>query len=60
MNMNMNDTTKATEFVDSVCTCRSCDHKIASECIKSSCVCCKAADHSMILDGMEGFTTKGK
>jgi hypothetical protein len=56
----MSDSAKAPEFVDSACTCRSCDHKIASECIKSSCSCCEVADHSMVLDGMEGFTTKGK
>ena len=56
--MNMNDTAKATDFIDSACTCRSCDHKITSECVKSSCSCCKAADHSMVLDGMEGFATE--
>jgi hypothetical protein len=58
--MNMNNTAKTAEFVDSTCTCRSCNHKITSECIKSTCSCCKAADHSMVLDGMEGFMTKGK
>jgi len=31
--MNLDDATKNTEFIDSICTCRSCDHKIASECI---------------------------
>jgi hypothetical protein len=58
--MNSNDTTKATEFVDSVCTCTSCDHKIASECLKTNCTCCKEIDHSMVLDGMEGFMTQEK
>jgi Zn finger protein HypA/HybF involved in hydrogenase expression len=58
--MNLNDTNKNREFIDSVCTCRSCDHKIASECIKSNCSCCKGTDHSMVLDGMEGFMTKEK
>lgn len=58
--MNSNDTTRATEFVDSVCTCPSCDHKIASECVKTNCSCCKEIDHSMVLDGMEGFMRQEK
>jgi Zn finger protein HypA/HybF involved in hydrogenase expression len=58
--MNLDDTTKAIEFIDSVCTCTSCDHKIASDCVKTSCNCCKEIDHSMVLDGMEGFMTQGK
>ena len=57
--MNLDDATKNTEFIDSICTCRSCDHKISSECIKSNCSCCKGTDHSMVLDGMEGFMTWG-
>ena len=58
--MNMDDNNKATGFVDSACACRFCDHKITSECIKSSCSCCKEADHSVVLDGMEGFASTRK
>jgi hypothetical protein len=58
--MNLNDTTKATGFIDSVCTCTSCDHKITSECVKTKCSCCKEIDHSMVLDGMEGFMRQEK
>jgi Zn finger protein HypA/HybF involved in hydrogenase expression len=58
--MNSNDTPKETEFIDSACTCKTCDHKIATECLKSNCSCCKAGDHSMVLDGIEGFHDKQK
>jgi hypothetical protein len=58
--MNLDGTVREKEFIDSVCTCRSCDHRIASECANSNCICCKENDHSMVLDGMEGFATKGK
>jgi hypothetical protein len=58
--MNLADTSKATEFSDSVCTCVSCDHKITSECIKASCSCCRDINHSMVLDGIEGFMLQGK
>lgn len=58
--MNSNDTPKETEFIDSACTCSACDHKIATECLKSNCSCCKDGDHSMVLDGMEGFMTNRK
>ena len=34
-NMNSNDTAKAAEFSDSICTCTSCDHKIALERMKA-------------------------
>jgi hypothetical protein len=58
--MNLDDTAKAAEFSDSICTCISCDHKVALACMKADCSCCKETNHSMILDGIEGFTPQGK
>jgi hypothetical protein len=54
--MNLHDTTKATEFSDSACTCKSCNHRVAADCMKANCNCCTDANHSMVLDGIEGFT----
>ncbi len=45
---------------DSICTCKTCNHEIARDCLKSSCSCCKEADHSMIMDGIEGFVSTSK
>jgi hypothetical protein len=56
-NMNLDDTVKPTQFSDSACTCKSCYHRIASDCIKANCNCCTNANHSMVLDGIEGFTS---
>ena len=53
--MSLNNTPKAKQFADSVCTCKRCDHKIASECMKSNCNCCTSSNHSMVLNGIEGF-----
>ncbi|MFL6413860.1 MAG: hypothetical protein ACJ71K_21790 [Nitrososphaeraceae archaeon] len=53
--MSLNDASKAKQFSDSVCTCKICDHKIASDCIKSNCNCCTSINHSLVLDGIEGF-----
>jgi hypothetical protein len=55
--MNMDDTIKATQFSDSVCTCKSCDHRTAGDCMKANCNCCKDVNHSMVLDGIQGFTS---
>jgi len=41
--------------LDSVCTCQSCNHGLARDCLKVRCVCCKDYNHSMVLDGIEGF-----
>jgi putative phosphoribosyl transferase len=54
--MDLEDTAKARGFGDSICNCASCNHKVASECIKANCSCCKEINHSMVLDGIEGFT----
>ena len=40
---------------DVVCTCKTCNHGIARDCIKLMCNCCKADDHMMVLDGMVGY-----
>jgi hypothetical protein len=52
------NTAKPTQFGDSACTCKSCNHKIALECIDANCTCCRESDHSMVLDGIEGFTSE--
>jgi hypothetical protein len=54
--MDQDDTAKARGFSDSICNCASCNHKVTSECIKVNCSCCKEINHSMVLDGIEGFT----
>ena len=36
--------------VDSVCTCKACDHDFARDC--TECTCCSRDTHSMVLDGM--------
>jgi hypothetical protein len=58
--MDLADTGKARGFGDSICNCTSCYHKVASECIKANCSCCKEINHSMVLDGIEGFTPQRK
>lgn len=40
---------------ESVCTCKKCDHGLARDCAKSRCMCCKNENHSMVMDGIEGF-----
>ena len=40
---------------DAICTCKSCHHDFFRDCVKSSCTCCVEDEHSMILDGIEGF-----
>ena len=54
--MELDDiSSRSTGFVDSVCTCKLCKHKIASECMNANCNCCTNTNHSMVLDGIEGF-----
>jgi hypothetical protein len=45
---------------DAICTCKTCNHEIARDCLKSNCSCCKETDHSMIMDGIEGFVSTSK
>ena len=42
-------------WFDNMCACKSCDHDLARDCLKVRCTCCKENDHSMVLDGMQGF-----
>jgi hypothetical protein len=43
-------------WVDAICTCDICaNHNSAKECVESDCKCCGKENHSMIMDGMEGF-----
>lgn len=46
--------------VESICICRSCDHGLARDCAKVECGCCKKEDHSMVMDGIEGFFATDK
>ena len=55
--MKLDDDAKPTQFSDSVCTCKSCNHRIAPDCITANCSCCIDANHSMVLDGIQGFTS---
>ncbi|TLX87749.1 MAG: hypothetical protein E6L01_01700 [Thaumarchaeota archaeon] len=45
-------------FYDSICTCSKCGHKIAKDCFKMKCNCCRSPQHSMVMDGIEGFEQK--
>lgn len=42
-------------WFDSTCTCKTCDHDLVRDCLKIRCTCCKEYDHSMVLDGIQGF-----
>lgn len=44
-------------WLDSVCTCKICnkDHSLAKDCVSNGCTCCDASNHSMVMDGIEGF-----
>jgi hypothetical protein len=44
-------------FADSICTCKFCNHAITLDCLDANCTCCRETDHSMILDGIEGFSS---
>jgi hypothetical protein len=55
MILDDDNTPKATEFSDSVCTCKLCNHRISLDCMKANCNCCTDTNHSMVLDGIEGF-----
>ncbi len=56
----MNKTNRLQEggFYNSICSCDKCSHKRAPECFKLKCNCCKASEHSMIMDGIEEFEQK--
>ncbi|HEX7033833.1 MAG TPA: hypothetical protein VF172_12615 [Nitrososphaera sp.] len=45
---------------ENVCTCKGCKHDLARDCAKSGCMCCKRQDHSMVMDGIEGFLPTDK
>jgi hypothetical protein len=55
--LKISETASKTQFADSACTCKSCNHPIALDCLDANCSCCKETDHSMVLDGMEGFSS---
>lgn len=41
--------------LETICTCKSCDYELAKACLDAACGCCKAGDHVMVMDGIEGF-----
>jgi len=43
-----------TPSLDTIRTCEG-DHDFARDCLKVRCTCCKEYNHSMVLDGIEGF-----
>jgi hypothetical protein len=47
-------------FYDSICKCKKCQHEWARDCFKLSCSCCKTQDHSMVMNGIEGFESVNK
>ena len=64
MNIDENKVTEPQDLShpsrDAICTCKTCNHEIARDCLKSDCSCCKETDHSMIMDGIEGFVSTSK
>ena len=53
--MHVNKDTRKQMPRDVACTCKTCNHGIARDCIKLACNCCKNDDHMMVLDGMVGY-----
>jgi len=53
--MTIDNQNKDVGFSDSICTCKQCDHKMSRDCSKPHCKCCKKEDHSMVMNGFEGF-----
>jgi len=41
---------------DYICRCRICNHSVVNQCLRSDCKCCTVENHSMVTDGVEGFT----
>lgn len=58
-NDNNNKAETQERWFDSTCNCKSCDHGLVRDCLKVRCGCCKEYDHSMILNGIEGFPSTG-
>jgi hypothetical protein len=53
--MNVDSYHKSRGFSDSICTCKECNHRMIRDCFKLRCDCYKKEDHSMVMDGFEGF-----
>lgn len=41
--------------LDSICSCKVCNHRLANDCIVIGCSCCGMSNHIMVLDGIQGF-----
>ena len=60
MNVDSHNHHKSIDFSDSICTCTECNHKMSRDCFKLHCDCCKKEDHSMVMNGFEGFEVTSK
>lgn len=47
-------------FYDSICMYKKCGHKMARDCFRIKCNCCKLPEHSLAMDGIEGFGVDNK
>gem|GEM_PF-6812502 len=44
--------------LETICTCKICNHGLARDCLSADCACCSKISHSMVMDGIEGFLHK--
>ena len=44
-----------TVSLDSICSCKVCNHSLARDCTVIGCSCCSRGNHMMVMDGMQGF-----
>jgi hypothetical protein len=41
--------------LDSICSCKVCNHSLARDCTDIGCSCCSRGNHMMVMDGIQGF-----
>jgi hypothetical protein len=44
-----------TVSLDSICSCKVCNHSLARDCMVIGCSCCSTGNHMMVMDGIQGF-----
>jgi hypothetical protein len=44
-----------TVSLDSICSCKVCNHSLARDCTVIGCSCCNTSNHMMVMDGIQGF-----
>jgi hypothetical protein len=44
-----------TVSLDSICSCKICNHSLARDCTDIGCNCCSTSNHMMVMDGIQGF-----